>query len=162
MKRAVPTVNDERVVYIISPNVTPRVRVRVINSSRIFWRCGGLIEFRVRWFWSKGIFGSNFRPHFDSRQIIVVSDGGPLTFAGIYYGQIQWTTGDSSDGVNGLLLLLTNLAPICVEYPCTHTYLHACLFDCVMQAWGAHQLKWVSMLATREISMLTHIHIEMK
>jgi len=35
-------------------------------------------------------------------QIIVVSDGFENAFAGIYYGRIDWTTGDSSDGVDGL------------------------------------------------------------
>jgi len=35
-------------------------------------------------------------------QIVVVSDGFDNTFAGFYYDELQWTTGDASDGVDGL------------------------------------------------------------
>jgi len=35
-------------------------------------------------------------------QIVIVSDGDVNSFAGLFYGDIQWTTGDSSDGVEGL------------------------------------------------------------
>jgi len=33
-------------------------------------------------------------------QIVIVSDGGPNTFAGLYYDKIEWTTGDDSSGTN--------------------------------------------------------------
>jgi len=35
-------------------------------------------------------------------QIVIVSDGFDNTFAGMYYDKITWTTGDDSQGVNGL------------------------------------------------------------
>jgi len=35
-------------------------------------------------------------------QIVIVSDGMEHTFAGLYYDDIQWTTGDASDGMDGL------------------------------------------------------------
>ena len=33
-------------------------------------------------------------------QIVIVSDGGPNTFVGMYYDKIEWTTGDDSSGTN--------------------------------------------------------------
>jgi len=70
--------------YFRSPHATFRAKVAIVQT------------------WDNVGYYDQEANKLNTFQIVIVSDGFENAFAGFYYGNLAWTTGDSSDGIDGL------------------------------------------------------------